>query len=433
MEELLEQIIHDFHERPLPDLVPREAEMPELTGKIDTIIGMRRSGKTFFLFQNMWEKLESGIAKERLLYINFDDERFLPFTVQQLQLIPIVYYRLYPELKNQKCYFFFDEIQNVAGWEKFIRRLVDTENVHLVLTGSSAKLLSKEIGTSLRGRSIATEIFPFSYREFLTFMDPDMTFSAHIGAQKRALLANRFKQFLVQGGFPEVQTVADEYRIRILQEYVDVVVLRDIVERHQVSNIHTLRAMVRCLLASPGTQFSVNKFYNDLKSQGIHCTKNALYEYLDYLADAYLVFPVPIFSRSERIRRTNPKKIYLIDTGLANAFIYRLQSDWRHLLENFVYIKLRKSHLKVEYYRTKNNYEVDFIVTSLLGEYALYQVSLSVENKETYGREVRALEIAMSECGLKKSYLITLNHRETIKVSSGIIEVFPAWQWAIGL
>lgn len=430
METLLEYIITDFHERKLPDLTRRETALPCITGKVDTVIGMRRAGKTYFLYQAMQDQLKLGLAKEKLLYINFDDERLLPLNTNQLHLITEVYYRMFPEFKNEKCYFFFDEIQNVPGWERFVRRLLDTENVHLSLTGSSAKLLSKEIATTLRGRAITTEIFPFSFREALRYENPDLKLSSKLGEKARSLMANRMRRFLMRGGFPEVQSLQEQYRPRILQEYVDVVILRDIIERYHVTNTQALRAMVRHLLAAPATLFSVNKFYNDLKSQGMSCTKDTLHDYLDYLHDAYLVYPITIFTRSERVRRTNPRKVYIIDTGLINAFLHQPQSDWGHLLENFVYLELRRLGLKIEYYRTKENIEVDFITTTLQGEKALYQVALNLNDAATREREIRALELAMKECRIEIAKIITLDHRETLKLKIGIIEILPVWYWA---
>jgi predicted AAA+ superfamily ATPase len=431
MDGLIDNLIADFRERPFPPLAARQIQLPDIPGKIDTVIGMRRVGKTSLLFQVMEQKLLAGIPKERLLYINFDDERLLPMTGQQLHLIPETYYRIYPELKNEKCFFYFDEIQNVSGWERFVRRQLDTENIQLTLTGSSAKLLSKEIATELRGRGISTEVFPFSFTEILLATDPNLNLSENPGAATRALLANRIRSYLLKGGFPEIQNLAQMYQIQILQEYIDLVILRDIIERYQISNSIALRALVRQVLSAPGCLLSINKFYNDLRTQGISCTKNALYEYLEYLEDTYLLYPVAIYNRSERVRRTNPKKIYIIDTGLIQAFTHQAYSDWGHLLENFVFMHLRRYFKKIEYYRTEDGLEVDFITTGLRGNQNLYQVSVNLDTEKTKHRELRSLATAMKELSLNKSFLITLDHHETIKIAEGTIEVLPAWQWAL--
>ena len=431
MSALLEQLIADFHERPLPTPTHREAELPALSGKIDAVIGMRRTGKTWFLFQMMQHYLEQGVPKEAMLYLNFDDERLLPMAAVELGQIIETYYRMFPEHRDRTCYFFFDEVQNISGWEVWLRRLVDTEQVQIAVTGSSAKLLSREIATALRGRSLSTEMFPFSFREALAHEKIEGFSAPRPGAKKRALLENRLRRYLLNGGFPEVQTVSDNYRIRILQEYVDVVILRDIVERYQVSNILPLRTLIRHLLATPATLFSVNKFYNDLRSQGLACGKNTLHDYFEYLKDAYLIYPVSIHSRSERTRRVNPRKVYVIDTGLANAFLHRPQSDWGRLLENFVFMELRRKRLAIEYYRTKNGLEVDFIVTGHGDAQTLYQASLDLRDEQTRKREVRALTTAMQETGIHCATIVSLDTEEQIETDAGVINVVPAWLWAL--
>jgi uncharacterized protein len=430
MRSLIDQLIVDYHERPLPQLTQREIVLPCLKGKIDTVIGMRRTGKTFLLFQIMQDYLQQGIAKEEMLYINFDDERLLPLAVSELSQIDDSYFRLYPQMRERTCYFFFDEIQNITGWESYCRRLIDTEDIQLVVTGSSAKLLSKEIATSLRGRSISTEVFPFSFREVLIQQKIEIG-ETRPGAKKRSLIENRFRQYLITGGFPEIQHIAQEYRYRVIQEYVDVVILRDVIERYQVGNITPLRLLVRHLLTSPATLFSINKFYNDLKSQGVTCGKNTLHQFFEYLTDAFLIYPVSIYSRSERARRVNARKIYVIDTGLIHAYLHHPGSEWGKSLENFVFMQLRRQGMQIDYYRTKSGFEVDFITTEQDGKQSLYQVSFNMDDLKTREREVRALEEAMQETGLNSGIIITMQLEESIEVKCGMIKIVPAWLWCL--
>ncbi|MBU0500356.1 MAG: ATP-binding protein [Gammaproteobacteria bacterium] len=431
MNSLIEQIIGDFLERPLPALTRRDGVLPGLPGKVDTLIGMRRTGKSWRLFQAMGDLVAGGLPKERLLYINFDDERLYPLTAAELHRIPDSYYRLFPRHKTQRCHFFFDEIQNVPGWERFVRRLLDTENVQLSLTGSSARLLSREIATTLRGRSLSSELFPFSFRETLRHQGIDERPEPVVGSRRTALLANRLRHYLEAGGFPEVQGIEAPYRLRILQEYVDVVILRDIVERHAVTNIPPLRYLIRHLLGAPATNFSVNKFHNDLKSQGIACGKNALHEYLAYLEDAYLLFPVPIYSRSIRKQQVNPRKIYPVDSGLALAFRHGPGKDSGRLLETLVFLELRRCGEEIAYYRTEAGYEVDFLSTGPEGDTQAIQVCETLGDPATRQREVRALMAAMRECGLSSGTIVTLDELETIATDSGPIEVIPAWRWLL--
>jgi hypothetical protein len=393
---------------------------------------MRRSGKTWFLFQVMADLIADRQPKESILYLNLEDERLMPLKASKLHQIPDAFYRRYPDLKDKFCHFFFDEIQNIAGWERFIRRLLDTENVQICITGSSAKLLSREIATSLRGRSIATEIFPFSFAESLEHQGIEAGNDSRPGAAKRALLENRFRAYLQAGGFPEVQGIESDFRIRILQDYLDVVILRDLVERHQIAGTVALRYLIRHLINSAAALFSVNKFYNDLKSQGIAVSKNTLHQYLEHLSDAYLFFEVPIHTRSERARMVNPRKVYAIDTGLVRACSRSFRPDWGRLLENQVFAVLRREYPKIEYYRTKAGHEVDFIVTGNDGRKRLIQVAADISENSTRKRELGALTEAMLECHNHHASVITLNQDEKIKTNGGgRIDILPAWRWSL--
>ena len=430
METLLEQLIADFHERNLPSLTPRYLRLPLLPNKADTVIGMRRSGKTYFVYQTISELLSKGVGKESILYLNLEDERLLPMTAGDLHRITDVYFRRYPHLKDTPCWFFFDEIQNISGWEHFIRRILDQENAHICITGSSAKLLSREIATGLRGRAISTEIFPFSFLESIRHAGLPADVAKRPGSKKKAHLENRFRTYLLEGGFPEVQGVDPNYRIRILQDYLDVVILRDLVERFRISNTIPLRYLIRHLINSNANLFSVHKFYNDLKSQSISCSKTTLHEYLDYLRDAFLFFQVPIYTESERTRMVNPKKMYAVDTGLVRACARSLRPDWGRMLETFVFLELRRNHQKIEYYRTEKRLEVDFIATHLNGENSLFQVAAEMQNPETRKREISALEDAMKACKLRHAVIITMDHEESLRTDNGHIDMIPAWRWA---
>ncbi len=431
METLIEQLIADFHERNLPDFTRRRVQLPMLAHKIDSVVGMRRSGKTWFLYQVISDLLSDRQPKQSILYLNLEDERLLPMKASELQQIPDVFYRRYPGMRDRTCSFFFDEIQNIPGWERFVRRLLDTENVRICITGSSAKLLSREIATSLRGRSIATEIFPFSFAEALEHQGIEAGEDPRPGARKRALLENRYRAYLLEGGFPEVQQIHDEYRIRILQDYLNVVILRDLVERYRIAGTVALRYLIRHLINSAAALFSVNKFYNDLRSQGIAGSKNTLHQYLQNLADACLFFQVQIHAQSERARMVNPRKIYAIDTGMVRACSRRVHPDWGRLLENHVYLEIRRKYDLIEYYRTRAGREVDFIVTDQQGRKFLIQAAADMQNAATRNRELKALDEALNECGLDRAIVVTLDQDEKLKTDHGQVEIVPAWRWCL--
>lgn len=431
LESLAARLIGDFQERPLPAATRREASPARLPGKIDVLIGMRRSGKSWRMGQAMSDLLAEGVPKSRLLHVNFDDERLQPLSAGDLHHLPDTFFRLFPDNKSHRCHLFFDEIQNVPDWESFVRRMLDTENVQIMLTGSSAKMLSREIATALRGRSLATEIFPFSFREALRHRSLDDTPAQAAGSARRARLSHELRAYLEAGGFPEVQGLAAHHRMAILQEYVDVVILRDVVERHGVGNVTALRYLIRRLLSGPATAFSVNRFHNDLQSQGLACGKNALHEMLAHLEDAYLVQGVAIDSRSQRQRQVNPRKIYPIDTGLAQAFFPSPDVNRGQLLETLVFLDLRRRGLESHYLRTEAGYEVDFIARAPHAAPALIQVCESLTQADTRAREIRALTAAMQERGIDSGTLVTLDEDERVDTPAGPITVVPAWRWLL--
>ena len=429
--ELIDALIADFQERALPPITPRDLALPRLPGKADVVVGMRRSGKTFFLYQQIGELLARGIDRGRLLYLNFEDERLLPLAAAELSRIPEAFYRRFPASRENLSWFFFDEIQNVPGWETFVRRLLDTEKVALVLTGSSARLLSREIATSLRGRSLSTELLPFSFAESLRHRGIALPERWPPGAKMRSLLEHEFATYLETGGFPEVQGIVPELRIRVLQEYVDVVIFRDVVERQGVDNLPALRYLERRLLASPAGRFSVSKLYNDLKSQGIRVGKDTLYEYLAHLEDSFLLFTLPVASASARVRQVNPRKAYPTDPALSAAVSFRAAGDVGHRLETVVYLELRRRGRQLAYMSTRSGYEVDFLAEEASGRRELVQVSSDLEDPATRQRELRALEEGLAETACERATLVTLREESTLGLGGHPVRIVPAWRWLL--
>jgi len=429
MKNVISQLIDDFHERNLPEPVIRNREFSEVKGKADVVIGMRRAGKTWFCYQKIKELIASGIKKEEIPYLNFEDDRLLEFNVNNFQEILDVYFGKYPEHRNARCYFFFDEIQRIDQWELFIRRLLDTENLQIFITGSSSKLLGSEIATSLRGRSLPIEICPFSFEEFLKFHGLFSSNPKTFGANTASVLRKAVKDYLDIGGFPEVQKLDRNLRIEILQGYIDSVLLKDIIERHKVSNILVLKHLVRHIMNSSGGQFSVNKFFNTMKSMSIKCTKNSLYEYLDHLTDAFLFYKVPIHSRSEKSRLINPAKIYTIDTGLLNAMTFRNSYNYGRLLETMVFMHLHRRGYDAEYVNTKDGREVDFFTRHRIsGETQLIQVCWEMSDKKTFERELQGLKSAMDELSIPTGTIVTWDDETAMENN---IKVIPIWKWLV--
>lgn len=378
--------------------VLRDYRFPEAKTVIKVAVGMRRSGKTYFLFQTIRNLIVEGLPLDRILYINFEDDRILPLHQKEMGQMIDEWYTLYPKNHDQCCYLFFDEVQNVEGWPLVLRRMLDTKNVQIYITGSSAKLLSKEIATSLRGRSLAIEIFPYHFTEYLTahgFSVPTGPFGKKVLDQQRAHLLDYFRI----GGFPGVQKMSANERLESLQNYVEMVTFRDIVERHQITNTALLKYFIGFLLKNVSAPFSIHKFYNDIKSQGHKVAKDSLYSYLGYLEDAFLIFTVPIFTESLRRRQTTPKKIYAIDNGLISANTFNISENRGKYLENLVYLDLRRQGKKIFYYLTTDGYEIDFITQDSKGEYEIIQVVWDMTDLSTVEREKRALHQAEKELG----------------------------------
>ena len=252
--------------------------------------------------------------------------------------------------------------------------------------------------------------------------------AGRFGEKTRALLQNTLDRYYVAGGFPEIQHLDDEVRREVLRNYLDVVILRDIVERHGIKNTVALRSLIRHIMHAPTTRFSVNKFYNTLKSMGVTCTKNDLYSFLDHLADAFLIYLAPIHSRSEKVRQVNPKKIYVIDTGLLGAMSLKMTQDRGAILENMIYMQLRRQGIAAEYYFTKSGSEVDFFFIDRAGKKRLIQVCWDLDDERTYSRELRALEQAMRELSIKRSTIVTWN---TENKHDERITIIPAWKWLL--
>lgn len=437
-DEVLDSLISEFHQHPLPDLVPRELDLPDAPRLAVTFIGMRRSGKTYAMFDVMRRLTDAGIPRDRMLYLNLEDERLGEPSVETLQNALELFYRRFPASRTDTSYLFLDEIQVVPGWERFARRVIDTENARVYLTGSSAKLLSIDVATAFRGRGFAVEVLPFGLRETAVARGVDLGTTWPPGAAGRSRAAALVDEYLEHGGFPDALRSSELGRVQLLHQYVELVLLKDVVERYGAENFVALRRLARALLTGNAGHFSVSRFHGALVSQGVKVAKHTLMAYLDHLADAYMVFLVSARTRSYRKRMVNPRKVYAVDPGLAAAMSVGGAQNTGALLEDFVYLELRRRRGRlaedtIAYHRTASGFEVDFVVEPVLAreEPALIQVAASLEDPATKEREVRALSEAMDELDVRSSTVVTLARSERIETSTGVIRVVPAWEWAL--
>ena len=431
--ETIKSIILDFQEIPLETGVPRRLHIEAVHGKTTVCIGVRRSGKSTYLFQIIERLIASGTAHENILYLNFFDDRLHNLRQDNIGLIAEAYFSIYPEKKNtETVYCFFDEIQAVPGWEPFVDRLMRTEKCEVYLTGSSARMLSKEIATQMRGRALSWEMFPFSFREFLDYKRIQSE-SALSTKKKRLLVQKAFEEYWEIGGFPEVAGLGRNLRIKTHQEYFHTILFRDLIERHDVSHSKAVTDLAHRLVDNTASFYSVTRLTGYLKSLGHHAPRSAVSDYLEWFEDAYFLFTVRIFDTSLARSNTNPKKIYCIDHALVNSISPGILVNAGHLLENLVFTGLRRIHSEIYYYKTKNGREVDFIIPLRSRTRMLVQVCESLAQPQTRKRETMALAEAMAELGLKTGTIVTRNEQEQIDTGNGIIDVVPAWRFLLNL
>ena len=397
------------------------------------MIGVRRGGKTSFLSQCRNDRIASGRPREGQLLVSLEDERLAGLTVADLSWLLEEHARRFPGVREAGgCSFYLDEVQTVEGWEGLVRRLMDQGGVEIFVSGSSAKLLSREVATSLRGRAMEVLVHPFSFREALRHSGEEPAGKVQrLSPSRRASLDQRLRRYLMEGGFPEAQGTTPRDRAALLAGYVDVMVLRDVIERHAVSHPLALRWMERQLLANPGGTFSVKKHYDTLRSQGVAVGKDTLHGYLAHLEDAFLVRTVAMQSASERQRMVNPRKAYPVDPGLIALFERSGREHHGRALETAVLLELERRGYEVTYVRTREGLEVDFLAHRAGDPPLLVQVCLESEGDETWQRELRGLQSGMAAHPEAQPFLVTLDTDPPKRPLPEGIRWAPASAWLL--
>jgi len=428
--DILREIFLDFQDMDLPTGIARQVSVSHMPGKATVCIGVRRSGKSTFMFQLMKKLQDTGVARQNILYLNFFDDRLHSLQHDKLAVILEAYFSLYPEKKNaEKVYCFFDEIQVIPGWEPFVDRLMRTENCEVYITGSSAQMLSREIATQMRGRAISWEMFPFSFLEFLDYKE--INSAGPLSTKKRLTIQKAFADYWETGGFPEVAGLDRMLRIKIHQEYFNAMLFRDLVERHDIAHPKAVTDLAHWLMDNIGSLYSINNLTGYLKSLGHKVPKSAVSDYLEWFEDAFILFTVRIFDASLARVSTNPKKIYCVDHALVTSISSGILVNSGHLLENLVFTALRRLTPDIYYYKTRTGREVDFITGRTGPSRMLVQVCESMADPHTRKRETTALAEAMSELQQAQGIIVTRNEEEQLTVFSGKIDVIPAWRFLL--
>lgn len=400
------------------------------TDKIISIVGVRRSGKTTLMKQMAKLLMESSTDRNNFLMVNFEEPEFEGADVSLLQRI----YEAYLEIvkPSRKPFVFLDEIQNVNGWERFVRSLNERKDAFMTISGSSSKLLSEELATVLTGRQVYFEVFPLSFKEFLSFEKME------IGGVKDILLNSLkikrlFREYMEVGGFPEIVLNKDpDFRMRTLRSYYEDIASRDVIQRFKVKKSDKLKILARFYLTNISSPISFNK-----TSGFVQLPTETVRRFSSYLETANLIFFIRRFSWSVKEQENSPRKVYSVDAGMSNTVGFRFRENLGKVAENLVAVELRRRqaqnpNLEAFYWRDHGQREVDFVVKEGLKVRELIQVCWDVGDRETKRREVKALVKAMKEFRLKEGLVLTGDFEGEEKVDGRRILYKPLWKWLLG-
>ena len=417
----IKYVLQEFAGRPLPECRPRDLSLPTDSGKVIGLSGVRRCGKTFLFFDTIRRLVARGVDRRRIVYLNFEDDRLQPVAPQELDLVLRSLRELFPDAARGRIYLFLDEVQSAPGWERWVRRLCDTEEISVFVTGSSSRLLTRDLSSALRGRSITYEVFPLGFREFLAFraLAPE----PH-DARGESLARSAFEDYLRWGGFPEIVLAGPALRPLILEEYASLMLHRDLLERNGVRNGPLLVTLLRHCFRNTATLLSVSKLARDFGSLGLSFSKNTLFDYVTMLEDAGLVFLLPTHEESVLRQARNPKKLHVVDTGLVAAFKAGADRDVGHKLETAVFLECRRRSRQWHYHAGTG--EVDLCDAE--GRLFL-NVCWSLSDPATAGRELAAMEAGARL--LPKAAGLLLYHEYSPGLVDGVPTARPAWRWML--
>jgi len=417
------EIIKDFQEKEMPFIIPRE-QIIKLDGDMKravSIIGPRRAGKTYEMFF-LIKQIREIKGEDKTLYVNFERADLGSVSFEDLVVMLETYYELYPKNKGGKIWLFLDEIQNVAGWERFVRNCLD-DSLTVFLSGSSSKLLSKEIATSMGGRNISYNIYPFSFKEYLSAKKFEV--KKFYSSSEKANLIKLLNEFIVSGGYPET-AIYSEDRDKIIKDIYDTAIYKDVIEKGKLRNTKALKMLIKALLSAK--EFSIHKFYTFVKSQGVKISKNLLYKHVELLGDAFFVFLLRKHSLSYKNSEQSLPKIYFIDNGLLSA---NGIDDKGRLLENMVFLELTRRNKNIAYYQNSLKEEIDFVVKEGKKVTSLIQVCYDAQNFMTRDRELRVLIKGSDEFKCKNLILLTMHEEKEEIVNGKKIKVIPVWKWLL--
>lgn len=425
------QSIIALHQEEIPlSLHERSLQLPLNKQRIVTVTGVRRCGKSSLLHLTINRLLASGVDKEQILYIGFDDERLANMDVSDFDEILQAYRLMYPDRPLSSVYMFFDEILIVKGWELFVLRVYKSYCKNVYVTGSTAQMLSGEMSSALRGWPDEYTEYPLSFKEFIAFKGIKANRYTEEGA---ALMANMFNSYLLTGGFPQaVLANVETERVKLLQAYFNTMLFRDMIEHYNISaSPSVVRYFLKRVFNNITKPSSVNNIYNDLKSQGLKLSKDSLYQWLDYACNIFLLHKVPKYSKSVIKQSTSLSKYYVADFALAKSVLLPQSEEKGKALENAVYMHLAR-HLNEneQIYYFNEGAECDFVIANDEGVKELIQVCWELDEFNT-PRECGGLCAASAATGCKKASIITCNQAQSIHYGDLQINVVAAWDFML--
>lgn len=414
-------------ELPFP-VLERDLRLPVDSGQMVTISGVRRCGKSSMMKIVANSLLASGVDRRRILWINFDDERLDGMAADEFDDVLQAYREMFPDVELSTVYIFFDEIQMIDKWELFVMRLYKSYCKNVYLSGSNAKMLSSQIATALRGWPVEYEAYPLSFGEYLRFKGVE---ASRFDEQGRAILVNMCREYIHSSVFPEIALMKEEsLKIRKVQGYFNTMLFRDLIEHYRLANPEVVRYVLKRMMLNITKPTSVNAIFNDLKSQGRRIDKNRLYELAEMVCDTFMFFKVGRWSASLIKEANRLPKYYFIDNGMRNAVILPQSDDNGKLLENIVYLHLRRNinpMQKITYFNEGN--ECDFVVQTDEHIERLVQVYWTLSDDDTRERELRGLKSAADVTGCDNCMIITFDEEDEVDYKGLCVYVVPAWKW----
>lgn len=431
----IERKIEDFRVLGFPEYIPRRNRVELVDNMVSTVIGARRAGKSFRVMQVADEMLRLQVigSINNICLMDFDNPILANMKASELRLIQDTFLKLTPEADlNSPLLFIMDEIHKISGWEQYAIDLSRNPNWKVIVTGSSSKFLRRDIATELRGKAVSSNVFPLSFREFLDFK----YFNLNLKSTKGQAEARRlFDEYFHWGGFPAIANVEDHTREILLREYFDTMILKDIIQRYNISKPKQCIHLYHYLLSNISKPFTLQSSFDFLKQSGFTTSRDSVREYIDWAQESWLLFTVPIYSDSLKRQERNYKKVFAIDWGLANNNSIVWNGSYSRALENMVFIYLYQMFHRVHYYLTRAyRQEVDFICVDRHGRPAMaVQVCIDISNESTLNRELNAIVNTAKYLDIKENLIITYNQERDIRMDGITVKAIPAWRWLLNV